>query len=129
MQSRIYTSQKRGHYASRYSSGNLDLATLSEGRSDDMGGIYSYKSRRPFHKELKDFGLGFCPVTLFLALAFMDTTFAGDLTLEKLLSMKDARIYRSRSLSRKTSTLNKPVFRQQRNGKRYKGSNMWWPAS
>lgn len=69
----------------------------------------------PFHEDLKDFGLGFCPVTLFLALAFTDNAFEGDLTPEKLLSMKDAQICKSRSLSWKSSTLNKPVFRQVTN--------------
>lgn len=51
-------------------------------------------------------------MTLFLALAFTDKAFEGDLTPEKLLAMKSTQICQVRSLSWKSAVSNQPVFCQ-----------------
>lgn len=65
------------------------------------------------------------PITLFLALAFADNAFEGDLTLEQVMEMKKAQISTARWFKFKQSKLNGPVFRQcTKNGMTQNGKGM-----
>lgn len=79
----------------------------------------------PLHQTGFEFGLGMDPITLFLALAFADNAFEGDLTLEQVMEMKKAQISTARWFKFKQSKLNGPVFRQcTKNGMTQNGKGM-----
>lgn len=76
--------------------------------------VYSYKIC--LHEDRKDFGLGLCPVTLFLALAFADDAFNGSLIPEQLFEMKKSQSGTYRALEWKSTILETPVIRQSLKG-------------
>ena len=56
--------------------------------------------------------MGLCPVTLFLALAFLDNAFEGDLTCRQLMDLKESQVSAFRAIAWKDEVQKKPVFRQ-----------------
>lgn len=61
-----------------------------------------------------EFGLGMDPITLFLALAFTDNAFEGDLTPERLTEMQQKQTSGARWFEWKPTIKGKPVIRQCR---------------
>lgn len=66
----------------------------------------------PLHQIKFDFGLGMDPITLFLALAFADNAFEGDITLETLVEKQRSQTCGARWFKWKPSVSEKPVIRQ-----------------